>query len=137
MESAMSQGFQPAPETSRADERSSQRQFSELPVTITGSSGLHLAGMMRNLSETGCFINLIHQEAPAIDKIIGFKVEGHAPIMARVTWRDDNVFGARFCNRIEPGLVQELVRRSLLARLATHVPSEEHLQDLPSAQSTR
>lgn len=135
MEIAMSQGFKSASDESGADERIGPRQFSEIPVTITGSSGLHLAGVMENLSETGCLISLFHQEAPATGKMIGCKVEGYPSIMACVTWSNDNVFGARFCDRIEPDLVHELVRRSLLARLAAHVPSKDRLQDLPSAQS--
>lgn len=119
------------------DERQHARRFADLPVTITGPSGLLLAGMIRNISRKGCFISLLHGEMLNPGLTVALRVQDHPAIVGKIVRNDGSSIGIQFLHDLEPDKVRQLSMEALLLRLADFQPVQDRIATLPSRFALR
>lgn len=118
----------------QGDERTSTRRFSDFQVVISGTTGNRFAGITENISESGCFVSIRDGAELAAGRLIALTFPDDKVVEGSVVWSFKSTVGIRFLVPLASEVVDNLVRRSLQARLERFQPSidpTERLSSLP------
>jgi hypothetical protein len=118
----------------QGDERIAKRRFSDFEVTLLGTTGNRFAGITENISENGCFVSLQDGAELAAGRLIALTLPDDKVVSGSVVWSYRSAVGIRFLVPLETKVVDDLVKRSLHARLERFQPSinpTDRLTSLP------
>lgn len=109
----------------QGDERIAKRRFSDFEVTLSGTTGNRFAGVTENISESGCFVSLQDGAELASGRLIALTLPDDQIVSGTVVWSHKSTVGIRFLAPLDPDVVDDLVKRSLHARLERFQPSND------------
>lgn len=119
----------------QGDKRWALRRHIEVDATLTDPDGLVFSVNLTNISEEGCAIRTTSRVELARDVIHSLKVTGLGPLPCHLVWLSDNKAGLAFCESLHPAIVQNLVMKSLHARIILRMAQPERfdsrLENLP------
>jgi hypothetical protein len=118
----------------QGDERIAKRRFADLEVAISVPKGNRLKGIIENVSENGCFVSLQDGAELAAGRLIALTLPDEKVVSGRVVWSHNRRVGICFVQPLGPDVVDDLVKRSLYARLERFQPTDasfERLDSLP------
>lgn len=118
----------------QGDERIARRRFSDFEVAISGTTGNRFEGITENISEHGCFVSLRDDAELAAGRLIALTLPDDKVVSGTVVWSHKSTVGIRFVDPLDPDVVDDLVKRSLYARLERYKRSSDgsdRLNSLP------
>jgi hypothetical protein len=116
--SSQSIKHEPVPDAGiQGDERIAKRRFADLEVAISGPQGNRLKGIIENVSENGCFVSLHDGAELAAGRLIALTLPDEKVVSGSVVWSHNRRVGICFVQPLGPDVVDDLVKRSLYARL--------------------
>jgi hypothetical protein len=116
-------------EGSEAERRWARRRGLELDADVTDAQGMSYAAKITDISEEGCSLRTLCGSDLVRELVHEIKVTGLDVINAYVIWSAEGRAGLSFATPLQSATVENLVMKSLYARLSRPVVNRRVTED--------